>query len=633
MIAVSKSLSHLKTLDITVGQPFCCKHLVQHSDCTTIASTTLRTTQSHFDGVMMLGPRVRAPNKVKTPSSNLSSQSPTLNLDFLAATADLVGSSPGIDPVPLYLPGTMEIDDSLTENSAENTPSIASTPKLPRMSRNRLSPPTALDLHHREGMRIDGLHRELSSTRSFLSQQLALNQKKNWELSECYKEMKDLNSKIQELTRQSAHLYKAKELDIECAPESASIRRTLFLIKKYDALANDPSVTKKIRDSAIKKNRFWTGVATPLEIATAAVGKKKSQANANYTREEWILIYMMHLRLGLSTYNLHLEAEVCETQVQRWLRESEETLFAWAQDQVSLPSVAEWDSMTSEAFKEIYPNSYWFFIDGTYIPIDRPSNGEVQKECWQAKHQTHALVFNILVATNGQIVFVSRLDLGNLHAANAWTACGGPEKLHEQYDSELRTLGDAYEFAICGDLAYRRASIPPSWKVRVAMSAAEHPGEPEEPLEEEPIDEEPDEPNETFLATSEILETMQDEPKDTRKKTRAGKPAKGDTKEPKKTTKPQSKVVAYQEQIEDYATRSVHKALDDEVILDPRCAQFRSVAERTLARVKNFSCLNNRDITSRTISEVQEMVHTICGIVNYDMRKFEESQVEAESNM
>ena len=92
-----------------------------------------------------------------------------------------------------------------------------------------------------------------------------------------------------------------------------------------------------------------------------------------------------------------------------------------------------WIAATSAELRNEYCFVLFFFVDGTVLKIWTPSDKKVAHACFNSKHNHHGLVFFIVVAPNGRILYVSDVCDGSTHDKAHWNSSGVIEILKEAY--------------------------------------------------------------------------------------------------------------------------------------------------------------------------------------------------------
>jgi len=507
-------------------------------------------------------------------------------------------------------------DDLTTATSSQNTQSLnlpsrwlfsTSTPSSPSLNASIYSDDDSSSHYNKLE---ESAQKTISRWRSNYEKEKTKAERLNKLLVKLTEENQALQSKLK---RSEASSVRKERMD----PESSMMRRLLVNLHLRTQCVGNLDSTLAEQKEALGFIRHWTGVETPYDVVRQALGEHQTSRRGirpAFSISEWLLIYIIRTRHGINLFSLSGWTEQSMTTVGDNLARAEALLNSWALRQIRLPSIEEWKAASSGSFTDAYPNSLWFFIDGTYVPIFKSTIAEVQKECWNGKHKMHALVFTILVMVDGSIVWLSRCDLGNKHDTTAWTESGGPEQLQQEYAKVLEREATAPTLAICGDEAYCRASIPPGWKVHVTMSAvaANDPEGESENVEAEPISLNVASSSTLVQPAAEASAPLASVVTNGRKKGKRFS---------KRTGNSSSKKSANQQRQEAHAQNHVHKALPNEVVLDGMCAKFRAVVERTFARIKTFLALHNKLLTSRNVKSVHNMITIICGLVNYDLRR------------
>jgi len=141
-------------------------------------------------------------------------------------------------------------------------------------------------------------------------------------------------------------------------------------------------------------------------------------------------------------------------------------LLPWARSKILLPSVEEWKKMISKEMNDIYPNTLFFFVDGTVIEIDHPSDSVTARSHYNTKHAVYADIFFVLVTPTGKSVYVSNIRSGTTHDKTHWDQTDAVQLLSQFYK-----LDPNVTYAVGGDKAYPKINKPAGWKCYVTMTA------------------------------------------------------------------------------------------------------------------------------------------------------------------
>jgi hypothetical protein len=112
-------------------------------------------------------------------------------------------------------------------------------------------------------------------------------------------------------------------------------------------------------------------------------------------------------------------------------------LKPWAETQVSLPSIPIWRALTSEELAKSYPNTLFFFVDGTVLKKWTSGDTKIARAEWNSKHNTSAYVFFVVVSSKGTIHCCSNVRLGSTHDHTHWKQAGMVDKLAKAYPADL----------------------------------------------------------------------------------------------------------------------------------------------------------------------------------------------------
>lgn len=138
--------------------------------------------------------------------------------------------------------------------------------------------------------------------------------------------------------------------------------------------------------------------------------------------------------------------------------------------------MAQWEATHSESIREEFPNTLFYFVDGTIVPITNSNDYAWRRLNWNNKHQTYGFSFFIVVAPSGQICFVSSAGHGCDHDKTAWDNSTAVEELTTFYGPPPPDK----TFAVGGDKAYPNMIVPAGWHKFITKSGAEE-AEPNQP--------------------------------------------------------------------------------------------------------------------------------------------------------
>ena len=578
----ARSIRRFKKVLFHEGDRFCCDHLVDHSDCGSSVSPPFKPAEGAHSRLTLVdgfhrksrSPRIQTTNP--TPFLSPVPSSLSSNLSFVSAKSHISDDDSTFVSSSL---GTSSSPEASTDGS-----SISDVPS-PYLDRRRLnadiatgSPSQRIETHRRQAV---------ASYQHTLKQEKATVRSLKAEISDLKHQLdNEKHAREADIAAKDAHSASLLR-KITADPNNSILRLTLSRIEKCCiGVSVDVSLSEDHKKS-LKYVKHWTGVEH-LPKLLADVMKKVVYTNFGrkpaYTKREWLIVYLIKAKKGLTLVDIVHWADLAETTVREHLNESEETFAIWAQDFIRLPTIPEWRQHSPSDLLEKYPLKLFFFLDGTFIPIFKPTNGEVQKECWQGKHKCHALVFTIVVMGDGRIVYVTDCDLGNMHDSTAWATSDGPQKLADKYKDIATNPSRSKispQLVLCGDQAYSRAVIPSGWIAMTTMSGSDKTPEDIEDVNPEEEDEELS-PEEEIAQHAALL------------------------------TRNSSHLIR---------TQAFAKASDQQQDADKHIARWRSVVERTFALVKAFMALSNRYITSRSVYSVQNLIKIICAVVNHNMEQ------------
>lgn len=325
-----------------------------------------------------------------------------------------------------------------------------------------------------------------------------------------------------------------------------------------------------------KECHHWFGVHSVknllAEILTVRTSKPPRGKKSVFDTQEWCLLWLMHVHRGYTYVTLSYWANLDDSTIRSSFQTIQALFLTWSMREVRFPEISEWHANTDESYTKEYGHELPLFIDGTVIPIFKPTNGEIQKEAFNKKHAMHALSFSILCTTSGKIVWVSDCDLGNMHDTTAWSTSRCAYELHEKYRniaSVAEKSASCPQLVISGDQAYRKILLPKGWIARITVS-----GSTETPTQE------------TTESTS--VEQNADA-----------------------LPTPHANLDTSREPVFIPDERSSK--------LDPLIARWRSIVERAFARMKSWEFFNCRHLTSRNVASVQQIPKIVAALCNWEL--------------
>jgi hypothetical protein len=105
------------------------------------------------------------------------------------------------------------------------------------------------------------------------------------------------------------------------------------------------------------------------------------------------------------------------------------------------------DRQTLQTFADAYGHGLWGAVDGTFVPICRPSDPVVQRWTYSGYYRLNGIKFQCITAPNGLIVSVSDPFFGPVNDFTIWDRSGVIERLRQIMDGDwLFLLGDSAYF-------------------------------------------------------------------------------------------------------------------------------------------------------------------------------------------
>jgi hypothetical protein len=176
------------------------------------------------------------------------------------------------------------------------------------------------------------------------------------------------------------------------------------------------------------------------------------------------------LRKGFEFLLIEKLVNVSDDAMRRHLFEVMRAVEPWSRSQIEMPTVEDWYYfLTPQELKTAYPNTLFFFVDGTVIEKWDSDDTKVARASFNTKHNIPAYVFFVLVAPNGRIVYLSDVRLGSTHDKTHWGSSSAVSMLNKAYPY----LDTNFNYALGGDKAYPGLKRPNGWLSYVTMTAEE----------------------------------------------------------------------------------------------------------------------------------------------------------------
>jgi hypothetical protein len=455
--------------NLSEGSRVCCNHFEPHSRCDQVPSSKPTSYIGHFQHVQQLSSPTRAKRKrlqispsddPHFHSSSTSKRSYSLLDAFKYLTSFFLPHKLDLPTPDQMVTSPSEFDgiDPTVSSSRPNVPIPETVVRIANVNVNESIPAVLQDtesaLHNNAQ-----LLRQLEDANHRLQELEAHQQRANAEIERHQLQRDALTQQFNQLDRDTRARSSFRQLLVEKSEKLAATRGT--------------PIGSPERLSYEENLRALTGLNDADEVIALLLTyweRDPRGQKGSYAREEWLFLFLMWFWNGWTKKWLALFCRLDNTTVGSKMMEILKAVFSWARGSFELPDLDSWDRSTSARFKEVFPNTLAFYVDGTVVPIFKPYNNEAQKKAFNGKHKLHALVFTILVTENGRIVWVSSTDLGNTHDATAWNKSDICKALIDKY-SEFSTDPNCPQFIIGADKAYPRVYLPGGWKVVVTKTA------------------------------------------------------------------------------------------------------------------------------------------------------------------
>jgi hypothetical protein len=233
---------------------------------------------------------------------------------------------------------------------------------------------------------------------------------------------------------------------------------------------------------------FWTGISTILELDSIFIIPLLDFYTSKTDHSElpksiipledrvlWVLIFLWSGMSFQCLFNYLCSSQSCPLKTLNtfieMLRNTARDLAEALAPQISFPSFSEWIQMNKSKSSEKYQNEkkLIFILDGTSLPIFKPTSHFGSNRGWWVNYKKHhAWRFFICVTMSGEIVWVSKLFMGNESDHILYSASGLREILKEVYPKE--NWGD-WQLALGGDKGYVFIIPPDDWELILTKSA------------------------------------------------------------------------------------------------------------------------------------------------------------------
>jgi hypothetical protein len=269
--------------------------------------------------------------------------------------------------------------------------------------------------------------------------------------------------KFEKMTEENVHL-KIECLSLKEKQETTGqellLTRELVEELKEKAKAQEDKKILSLIGSPYVHSKFWLGVADPVSLMEEWKDILTSKWDLNFL----FPCFMVWMRRGMTFEFLSHFVGKSDTTLRRHFYKTLKDLQPWAKKQIGWPTLAEWRSKHHEKLRDVYPKTCFFWVDGTVVKMWCPKDSKVARVFYNKKHGGHSYVFFIVVAPNGEIVYLSECMAGTEHDKTHWNNSTGPDELEGRYQSE------DFEFSMGGDKAYLGVRRPKNFLNHVTMT-------------------------------------------------------------------------------------------------------------------------------------------------------------------
>lgn len=252
-----------------------------------------------------------------------------------------------------------------------------------------------------------------------------------------------------------------------------------------ESLPNDDECDAAVLEKRRNNLKEWTGIADFDRLVEDADFDRKDVVSGPeplFNQREQLLIYLISIRKGVNFSHQKLLVGLGRTRTREMWKRVQKKLVEWSHRNVKFPTLEQWGLRQSNAFKERYPHTYMFLVDGTVLPCLTSSIPSVKRLHWNFKHSMSAKCFTILTTIDGEIVWASKSYVGKTHDREAWNLSGVANKLLDAYQGDMRRMkrqrNDDTKLAIGADKGYPGIVIPEQWILYLTKSAKHVPSRP-----------------------------------------------------------------------------------------------------------------------------------------------------------
>jgi hypothetical protein len=246
----------------------------------------------------------------------------------------------------------------------------------------------------------------------------------------------------------------------------------------FDPLLYDAKVDQLTKAKIVEQRRLFLGVDNIEELWSQVkeyLSEGKRGPKATFSRLEQLAVTLIWMRRGFPKAVLSAMCCMSDTRINDIVTDVYLKLQFWVKRMVRLPEIEDWSLSTPQIFRKSYPNTLFFFVDGTILEIFQSNLMVVNRDFWNPKHKIVSITFTILVTPDGRIVYVSQTYPGKHHDRKVWFDSGINQALVKKYWRtmlKLKAQEDAPILAIGGDKGYIGLVIPEQWRLYITKSAA-----------------------------------------------------------------------------------------------------------------------------------------------------------------
>lgn len=139
-----------------------------------------------------------------------------------------------------------------------------------------------------------------------------------------------------------------------------------------------------------------------------------SRNTTSMTKEEALMLFLIHYRHGLSIRVMSWLFDVCPKTVTNIINDVTEDMYKWAQTKITMASWSERD-MDSVRFRN---KTIVVMLDGTEQRVQRPKSKDYDRLVYSGKKKQHSFTLLLVCSPTGKIYFISPSYPGSYNDAS-----------------------------------------------------------------------------------------------------------------------------------------------------------------------------------------------------------------------